>query len=95
MAAAENDDEVVLTSLEEIHLASLRDEWSRRWGTSPTMRSVRILRQLTAWRNQAARHGGLTADDRRRGSPSPAGLGMFSTLRVAAETDAAAFYTGE
>ena len=30
------------------------------------MQSVRTLRYLIAWRIQAARHGGLTADDRRR-----------------------------
>lgn len=65
MTTAE-DDEAVLTSLEEMPLASLREEWRRRWGAPPTMRSVRILRHLIAWRIQADRHGGLTADDRRR-----------------------------
>lgn len=64
--AADDEDQALLTSLETMPLASLRDEWRRRWGPPPTLRSVRILRHLIAWRVQSARHGGLTADDRRR-----------------------------
>lgn len=66
MTAADEGDEAFLTSLETMPLASLREEWRRRWGPPPAMRSVRLIRHLIAWRIQAARHGGLTADDRRR-----------------------------
>lgn len=66
MTAADHSEEALLTNLEMMPLASLREEWRRRWGPPPTMRSVRILRHLFAWRIQVVRHGDLTADDRRR-----------------------------
>lgn len=66
MTAADDSDEEFLTSLETMPLASLREEWQRRWGLPPAMRSVRLVRHLIAWRIQAACHGDLKADDRRR-----------------------------
>jgi hypothetical protein len=61
MTTSDDGDEAVLMSLDGMPLASLREEWRRRWGARPIMRSVLILRHLIAWRIQAARHGGLTA----------------------------------
>lgn len=66
MTAAHDSDEAFLTSLETMPLASLREEWRRRWGPPPAMRSLRLVRHLIAWRMQATLHGDLTADDRRR-----------------------------
>lgn len=66
MTADYEADEAFLTNLETMPLEPLREEWRRRWGPPPAMRSVRLVRHLIAWRIQSARHGGLTADDRRR-----------------------------
>jgi len=66
MTAADDREEAFLATLEVMPLASLRDEWRRRWGPPPSLRSARILRHLIAWRIQAARYGDLTVDDRRR-----------------------------
>lgn len=61
-----DDGEAFLASLETMSLASLRDEWRRRWGPPPDMRSKRLIRHIIAWWIQAVQHGDLTADDRRR-----------------------------
>src|SRR5205823_4810197 len=39
----------------------LRDEWRRRYGTPPKMRSTELLSRLLAWRIQADAFGGLDA----------------------------------
>ena len=66
MTTADDDGEAFLASLETMSLASLRDEWRRRWGPPPDMRSKRLIQHIIAWRIQAAKQGDLTADDRRR-----------------------------
>jgi hypothetical protein len=66
MATTADDDESFLVRLEAMSLASLRDEWRRRWGPPPDLCSKRLIRHIIAWRIQAAKHGDLTADDRRR-----------------------------
>ena len=66
MTVAGDNDEAFLTSLETMSLASLREEWSRRWGAPPSIRSARLIRHLIAWRIQASSQGDLTPVHRRR-----------------------------
>ena len=66
MTTTDDGGEAFLASLETMSLASLRDEWRRRWGPPPDMRSKRLIQHIIAWRIQAVQHGDLTADDRRR-----------------------------
>ena len=46
-------------ALESMDLHSLRDEWRRRYGPPPKMRSTELLARLLAWRIQADAFGGL------------------------------------
>ncbi|MDB5446189.1 MAG: hypothetical protein JWQ97_1506 [Phenylobacterium sp.] len=46
---------------ETMRLEELRDEWRRRYGAPPTLRSPDLLRYLLAWRVQAQALGGLDA----------------------------------
>lgn len=46
-------------------LVQLREEWRRRYGAPPPLRSVPIMRQLLAWRVQADALGGLDAETKR------------------------------
>ncbi len=46
-------------------LDQLRDLWGKRFGATPPLRSVPIMRQLLAWRFQVVAHGGLDPDTRR------------------------------
>lgn len=46
-------------ALERLDLEGLRDEWGRRWGPPPKLRSVQFLQLLMAWRIQAEAFGGL------------------------------------
>jgi len=46
-------------ALEALDLHSLRDEWRKRYGEPPKMRSRELLARLLAWRIQADAFGGL------------------------------------
>lgn len=48
-------------ALERLDLHGLRDEWRRRYGEPPKMRSKELLARLLAWRIQADAFGGLDA----------------------------------
>jgi hypothetical protein len=46
-------------ALAALNLNGLREEWRRRYGAPPRMRSTEILARLLAWRIQADAFGGL------------------------------------
>lgn len=48
-------------ALERLDLHGLRDEWRRRYGEPPRMRSTELLARLLAWRIQSEALGGLDA----------------------------------
>ena len=48
-------------ALEALDLHQLRDEWRKRYGQPPKMRSRELLARLLAWRIQADAFGGLDA----------------------------------
>ena len=48
-------------ALETLDLRALREEWRRRFGPPPTMRSRELLARLLAWRIQERALGGLDA----------------------------------
>jgi len=48
-------------ALETLDLHGLRDEWRKRYGQPPKMRSRELLARLLAWRVQADAFGGLDA----------------------------------
>jgi len=48
-------------ALAALDLAGLRNEWRRRYGAPPRMRSKDLLARLLAWRIQADAFGGLDA----------------------------------
>lgn len=48
-------------ALEALDLHGLRDEWRKRYGQPPKMRSRELLARLLAWRIQADAFGGLDA----------------------------------
>lgn len=48
-------------ALEALDLHGLREEWRRRYGDPPKMRSRELLARLLAWRIQADAFGGLDA----------------------------------
>ena len=76
-----------IAALQALDLPALRDYWAKRWGAPPKLRSPDLLRRLIAWRLQAARYGGLTAqlraDLKRKGARQRrgAGLGEGAVLR--------------
>jgi len=53
-------------ALERQDLQGLRDEWRRRCGPPPSLRSPDLLRRMLAWRIQTEAFGGLDAETRRR-----------------------------
>ncbi len=53
-------------ALEGLDLEGLRSEWRRRYGPSPKLRSVELVRLALAWRIQAKALGGLDPATRRR-----------------------------
>jgi hypothetical protein len=53
-------------ALAALGLEPLREEWRRRWGAPPKLRSPELLRYLIAWRIQTAAFGGLDVQTRRR-----------------------------
>lgn len=63
MDEPETDIEAAPAELEVLCLTELREQWRRRWGATPALRSVRLVRQLFAWRRQAEAFGGLTKAD--------------------------------
>ena len=48
-------------AVEALDLHGLRDEWRKRYGQPPKMRSRELLARLLAWRIQAEAFGGLDA----------------------------------
>lgn len=48
-------------ALEALDLQGLRDEWRRRYGDPPKMRSRELLARLLAWKIQVDAFGGLDA----------------------------------
>ena len=54
-----------LMALETADLEALRNEWGRRYGAPPRLRSVMLVRHLLAWRIQADASGGLDVETRR------------------------------
>ena len=60
------DHEEILRRLPQLSLEELRAVWSERLGPPPKLRSPGILRHLIAWRLQAAAHGGLDHETRRK-----------------------------
>ena len=55
----------VVAAIGGMALEDLREEWRRRYGAPPRLRSVPIMRQLLAWRVQADVLGGLDAHTKR------------------------------
>ncbi len=58
-------DSDVLARLAAADLAQLRQEWERRYGAAPKLRSPDLLRRVLAFRVQAAAQGGLDRVTRR------------------------------
>lgn len=54
-----------VANVETLDLESLRRQWVRRYGATPSLRSVPIMRMLLAWRMQVAALGGLDHESRR------------------------------
>lgn len=48
-------------ALERLDIHGLREEWRRRYGEPPKMRSTELLARLLAWRIQSEALGGLDA----------------------------------
>lgn len=59
------DVEALIAEIETMDLDSLRENWRRRYGAPPTLRSKPILRHLLAWRVQAEVFGGLASETRK------------------------------
>lgn len=57
--------ERLIAEIEQLNLEGLRAFWRKRYGASPSLRSVPIMRQLLAWRVQAQVLGGLEDATRR------------------------------
>jgi hypothetical protein len=76
-------------ALERLDLPGLREEWRRRYGEPPTIRSADMLRRMLAWRMQADVWGGLDAWTRRqlraRGGPSAPDLDLGVGARITRE----------
>ena len=90
MPTTDDNGEAFLASLVTMSLASLRDEWRRRWGPPPDVCSKLLIRHIIAWRIQAVQHGDITADDRRRikSTATPALQPLQPGSRVAGSTGA-------
>lgn len=80
------DIEDMVLELEAMTLDQLREQWGRRYGAPPPLRSEPIMRQLLAWRLQAQAYGGLDAETKkvlaRSGAVEPEGkqLGVGARL---------------
>lgn len=60
-----NDIDDAVAALEDMTLDLLREEWRRRYGAPPKLRSESIMRQLLAWRIQSVVLGGLDPEIKR------------------------------
>ncbi len=58
--------ELDIGAIETMDLASLREEWRRRFGPPPALRSTELIGRMLAWRLQVEQHGGLDLATRRR-----------------------------
>lgn len=76
-------------ALAGLNLEGLRTAWRTRFGAPPPIRSVELLRQMLAWRIQAAACGGLDRETRRRlkrrGALEPEGLALGVGARLRRE----------
>ena len=54
-----------VTAFTDLDLEGLRQEWARRYGAPPALRSVPILSLMLAWRVQADAQGGIGSKTRR------------------------------
>jgi hypothetical protein len=57
--------EALLDKLEHADLDGLREEWRRRYGAPPRLRSKTLLRHVLAWRIQADLYDGLDPQTRK------------------------------
>lgn len=75
-----------IEALEAMGLEYLRTAWTHRYGASPALRSVPILRMVLAWRIQADALGGLDGETRRtlarKGRIQAEGLGLGIGARL-------------
>ena len=55
----------LLSTIEKADLEGLRDEWRRRYGAPPRLRSKTLLRNILAWRIQAEVFGGFDEETRK------------------------------
>src|SRR5450432_2765525 len=55
----ETAQQAAIRELDHMDLESLRATWRARYGEAPELRSPELLRLMSAWRVQAAAHGGL------------------------------------
>ncbi len=75
-------------ALEALDLHQLRDEWRKRYGEPPKMRSRELLARLLAWRIQADAFGGLDATTIRLLKSDrlpPPNLSLVAGMRLARE----------
>ena len=61
----EDDLSNLISSIETMDLDALREEWGKRYGAPPPLRSVPLMRMILAWRLQAEVFGGLDDETRR------------------------------
>jgi hypothetical protein len=54
-----------VAAIAQLDLEGLRQEWARRYGAPPPLRSVPILSMMLAWRVQADARGGIRGETRR------------------------------
>ena len=78
--------ETVIAEIEAMDLGSLRNEWGRRYGPPPPLRSEPFMRMLLAWRVQADSLGGLDTRTQRalarKGAPKAEGLELGVGARL-------------
>lgn len=80
------DVEMLVADIATMDLDNLRENWRRRYGAPPLLRSTPIMRQLLAWRLQAEAFGGLASETRkilaRTGAVQAEGLGLGIGARL-------------
>nr|WP_298930353.1 DUF2924 domain-containing protein [uncultured Erythrobacter sp.] len=87
MSDVHADTEQLVREIAVMDLEELRDNWRRRYGVPPTLRSKPIMRWMLAWRVQAETYGGIDVETRkalaRTGAPQPEGrqLGIGAVLK--------------
>ncbi len=57
--------EAQIAARERANLDQLRQQWRRRYGAPPRLRSVMLLRHVLAWRIQSEAFGGLNSETRK------------------------------